>query len=352
MKKTNKQKQIFNHIKFSILVGICTFIMLTLVTCLSTLIYLLIKETGFINNENNNLVWVIVYALVCTIPGSILSVIIIQGPAKKTLKLLNAMKKIADGDYSVRLSTKSKREATVNIVDMFNHMAEQLGSTEIMSHDFINNFSHEFKTPIASINGFAKLLKNNNLEENEKQDCLDIIISETERLSNLSASILTLSKLERQTIVTDKTDFNLSEQIRLTIATLYPEWAEKKLAVDFSAKEVNINGNYGMLGQVWINLIENAVKFSPENSTISLTLSEKGQKEVIFTITNYGKNISEEKADRIFDKFYQSDISHATMGNGLGLAMAKRIIQLHGGLIELTQNADNLITFTVTLKKE
>lgn len=350
MKKRNNQKQFFNHVKFSLLVGLCTFIMLLIVVCLSTFIYLFFENTGLINDTNTKIAWVIIYALVCTIPGSLISVLIIQRPAKKTQILLNAMQKIADGDYSARVSTKSKFSTTVNTVKMFNHMAKQLESTEIMSHDFINNFSHEFKTPIASINGFAKLLKNKNLSDDEQQDYLDIIISETERLSNLSASILTLSKLERQTIVTDKKKFNLTEQIRLIIGTLYPEWSKKKLNIEFDADETEITANREMLGQVWVNLIGNAIKFSPEQNTIFLSLSENSD-AIVFNITNCGNNIPEDRADRIFDKFYQGDISHSTSGNGLGLAMAKRITELHGGTIKLTENSDNLITFTVTFSK-
>ena len=230
-------------------------------------------------------------------------------------------------------------------------MAQQLESTEMLSHDFINNFSHEFKTPIASINGFAKLLKNENISKEEQQEYLDIIIQESERLSNLSINILTLSKLEQQSILTNKTEYNLSEQIRIIIGSLYPKWSEKSIEIDLTGEDIDIVANREMLGQVWINLLDNAIKFSPENKKISINLSKEDE-AITITMKNYGRTVPPEQISRIFDKFYQGDESHGTTGNGLGLPMVKRIIELHNGDIDVFCTEEPAVSFHITLPVE
>ncbi len=354
MKKNKKfrlkpvRNRFLNNLLITLMIGLLSFLMISAITIITSWIFYFMRKSGFINEKNFYITWMFDYALVCTCVGSLLSVILVHQPVKKTTRLIEAMEKIANGDFSVRLSGKKIGRMTNKTVKIFNNMAKQLESTEILSHDFISNFSHEFKTPIASINGFAKLLKNENISNEEKHEYLDIIIQESERLSNLSINILSLSKLEQQSILTNKSQFNLSEQIRIIIGSLYHKWAEKNIEIDFEGEDMNIVGNKEMLGQVWINLLDNAIKFSHKNKTVTFTLT-KEEDCIKASLNNYGDAVTYEQVNRMFDKFWQGDESHSTNGNGLGLPMVKRIIDLHEGNIDVRIGDDSSITFTVTL---
>ena len=267
--------------------------------------------------------------------------------AKPILKVINASKKIAKGDYSVRIplgSIDAVEELTIN----FNKMAAELESVEMLQSDFINNFSHEFKTPIVSIRGFAKMLKRDDLTPEERTEYLDIIIAESERLAELSTNVLNLSKIEQQIILTDKTTYNVSEQIRLVIAMLDSKWADKQISIAFDAPELFITGNENMLQEVWLNLLDNAIKFSAKYGKVDVT-ADKQDKNYKFIFTNYGATISGEDEERIFHKFYQGDKSHSEKGNGLGLAIADKIIKLHNGTIHLEKSNEQKTTFVVML---
>ena len=207
---------------------------------------------------------------------------------------------------------------------------------------------HEFKTPIVSIRGFAKMLRRGDLTDEERVEYLDIIIAESERLAQLSTNVLSLSKIEQQTILTNKTTFNVSEQIRLVIAMLDTKWTDKHISISFDAPELFISGNENMLQEVWINLLDNAIKFSDKYGNVDVTAG-KQDKNYVFTFTNYDISISDKNTTHHFDKFYQGDKSHSEKGNGLGLAIADRIINLHNGTIHLEKSNETKTTFVVTI---
>ncbi|MBR3767981.1 MAG: HAMP domain-containing histidine kinase [Clostridia bacterium] len=349
-KKKDKKRSIYRNIRTTLLIGIAAFIILTLTLTIASWIFQLLYKYNLIDETNYKTVMFYDYAAVSTVIGCILSVIIIHRPMSRMQRLLDAMEQISNGNFSARLHAKSKTDLIKRSVAIFNNMATQLENINMLSHDFINNFSHEIKTPIASINGFAKLLKNENLTDEERNEYLDIIIQESDHLSNLSANILTLSRLEHQSVVTNKTYFNVSEQIRITIGSLYNNWSKKNTEIVFNSDEYYINANKEMIGQVWINLIDNAIKFSPDKTDIDISLKSDGE-TLIFSISNFGKPIPPENEKRIFDKFYQGDESHSTSGNGLGLPMVKKIVELHNGEIKLKTN-NELITFEVSLPTE
>lgn len=261
--------------------------------------------------------------------------------------LEKAADKIAEGNYSVRVKLSGMEEFK-QLGERFNHMAEELGSVEMLKSDFVNNFSHEFKTPIVSLRGFAKMLKNDDLTEAEKNEYLNIIIDESERLAELSSSILNLSRLEQQTILTDKTRFNVSEQIRLVIAMLDSRHHAKNIDFTFDDAEIFIEANKEMLEQVWINLIDNAIKFSDEKGKVEIHIKEN-KEDVSVKIKNYGTYITPDKAPHIFDKFYQGDASRTVKGNGLGLSIVKEIMELHKGNVKLLESGENGTIFAVTL---
>ena len=264
--------------------------------------------------------------------GMVVSLGLSRLPLRPIRKVIAAMKQLASGDFSVRLEVRGPPEVE-ELTRSFNVMAEELGGLEVLRTDFVNNFSHEFKTPIASIKGFAEILRGeDDLTQAEREEYLDIIISESGRLSSLSTNVLNLSKVENQSILTEKSQFDISEQIRQCILLFQTQWQEKNITLDLHIKEIKYKGNAELLNQVWINLMHNAMKFAPESGTIRIDLFTR-EESLVFEIYNNGPSISEQERKHIFDKFYQTDTSHAAEGNGLGLTLAHRIIQLHGGSI-------------------
>ena len=269
------------------------------------------------------------------------------GPIKN---LRNAMEKVADGDFTARLETSPYSSKEIQeIYAGFNLMTHELNSTEILQSDFASNVSHEFKTPINAIEGYATLLQDTEgLSDEERAEYVDKIIYNTKRLSGLVGNILLLSKIDNQSIPKKQESFRLDEQIRASIMLLEPEWIKKDIDFDVEMDEITIVGNESLLHHVWDNLISNAVKFNPQNGMIRIKLIKKDSK-VIFTIDDNGPGISDSAKKHIFDKFYQADSSHKEEGNGLGLALVKQILKLSGG----TVSADNIpgggCRFTVIL---
>lgn len=282
-----------------------------------------------------------------TIVGTTLTAILSRIPLKPIRKVVVACNKVADGDFSVRLPVSSIHEFN-GFSRSFNRMAEELGSLEMLRSDFINNFSHEFKTPIVSLRGFAKILKNPELSEEERNEYLDIIISESDRLTDLATNVLTLTTIENLNIISAKSEFDLSEQIRRSVLMLESKWSNKNIDLIIDLDDISYLGNEDLLTQVWINLIDNAIKFSPNNSKVKIKL-KIDENHILFKVMDNGYGIDEETQKHIFDKFYQGDKSHSTEGNGLGLAIVNKIVTLHGGRITIESEAELGTVFTVML---
>ncbi len=284
--------------------------------------------------------------------GSVLAFLTLRFPLKPINKILNALNRLAAGDYSVRLKFRgafSKHPTVAELTDCFNRMATELEKTEMLRSDFVNNFSHEFKTPIVSIAGFAKLLRRGNLPKEREEEYLQIIEEESLRLSQMATNVLNLTRVENQTILTEESEYNLSEQLRNCVLVLENKWNKKHIEFSLPEEEYFIFANEELMKQVWINLIENAVKFSPEYEMVSVEVS-KNDKTLSASVTNVGDEIPEEAREKIFNKFYQADESHATEGNGVGLAVVKRIVDLHGGSVRV-DCAQGKTTFTVVLPR-
>ena len=263
-------------------------------------------------------------------------------------RLSEATKKVANGDFTVRLPVKRQDELG-QLMENFNHMTRELQSIEYLQKDFIGNVSHEFKTPIASIQGFATLLKSPQTTDEERKEYTDIILKESQRLSRLSQNLLRLSKLEYQQRLTEEAPFSLDEQLRQTVLLLEPEWSQKKIMWDLNLESIVIRGDAELMQQVWINLLGNAIKFSPIGGEISLSLYLSDTVKI--KIRDRGEGMDENTQSHIFERFYQGDTSHAHEGNGLGLPLAKRIIDLHGGVIRVKSAPGEGTTFTVELKR-
>ncbi len=284
--------------------------------------------------------------------GSVFTFLFSKISMRPINNLIRQIDRLASGDFSARLNANnriSKFTTFDQLTDSFNKMASELENTEMLRGDFINNFSHEFKTPIVSIAGFAKLLRRGNLTDEQKEEYLAVIEEESLRLSAMATNVLNLTRVENQTILTDVAEFNLSEQIRSSILLLADKWEQKQLDFKVDFREHTIFANEELLKQVWINLIDNAIKFSVPNGVIEIGIKEH-HGELTVNIINSGEEIPAESRARIFNKFYQADSSHATKGNGIGLAIVKKVVELHAGTVSV-QSENNLTMFTVTLPK-
>ena len=265
-------------------------------------------------------------------------------------RLKKAIASIADGDFSTRIKKRSSIREIQEIYAGFNLMAEQLQSTEILQTDFVSNVSHEFKTPINAIEGYSTLLQSDELSD-EQREYVEKILFNTKRLSTLTGSILLLSKLENQKIPESATTFSLDEQIRETLVSLEPLWSEKNVELDVDLEDISYFGNEKLLCHVWSNLISNAVKFGPEGGTVRVRLY-RHRKELVFTVDDEGPGLSEESSAHIFDKFFQADSSHKEEGNGLGLTLVKKILDIERGDIYAENLEDGGCRFTVLLQKK
>lgn len=262
-----------------------------------------------------------------------------------TNKLIEGLNKIAEGNYGVTIPYK-KLDSFTAVYENFNKMSSELNSVKTLREDFVHDLSHEFKTPIASINGFANLLLDSELSEEDRTKILRIIADESARLSRLSESTLLLSKLEKQQFIGEKKNYRLDLQIKDCVIMLERQWAAKDITINSELPPVTYAGEAYMVEQVWINLLSNAVKFTPRGGEIGVRLFVEGGLPVV-EISDNGIGIAEEDLPKIFDKYFQS--SHDKDGNGLGLAVCKRVIGLCGGSISVQSKRGEGTRFTVKL---
>lgn len=280
--------------------------------------------------------------------GTTVAILVIKQIFKPIERLSEGLRRVSLGDFSVRLKEKSMFGTIREMYGDFNAMAQELAGVETLRSDFVSNVSHEFKTPLAAIEGYAALLRNKNLSPDKAQEYLEKIISNAHKLSVLTGNILNLSKLENQENLPNQKLFDLDEQIRKTILILESAWAAKNISFDLSLPNIQYCGDEGMLFHVWYNLISNAIKFSENNSTVCIDLRTVENK-VSVTVEDHGCGIDEKTLPHIFEKFYQGDTSHSADGNGLGLALVKRIITLCGGEILVKSQKNKGSKFTVIL---
>ena len=258
--------------------------------------------------------------------------------------LLDALAKIAQGDFSVFVRTDNLIHT--ELVDAVNTMAKNLGNLETMRQDFISNVSHEIQSPLTSIGGFASLLKKDDLSVDERRRYSGIIEAESKRLSSLSDNLLKLSSLDSNTII--KNSFRLDKQLSNIMLTLEPQWSAKNLIIEADLQKCTIEGDEDLLSQVWVNLLVNAIKFTPDYGTVCVSIIENTIK-----IADTGIGISKDDLPHIFERFYKVDKSRdrSLGGNGLGLSLAKKIVELHGGTITAQSEPEKGTEFTILLPK-
>ncbi len=293
-----------------------------------------------------DVVWLVIIGLFL---GSSTTLFLVRFLSTPITTLNDAMKEVAGGNFDVRLDTTKGFSELREMSESFNTMTKGLQATETLQSDFVSNVSHEFKTPINAIEGYATLLLDTELSASEEsKEYAEKILFNTKRLSSLVGNILLLSKLENQGIPSKASVYRLDEQIRQSILFLEPRWIERDTELDVELERIEYMGNEALLSHVFDNLIANAIKFGPRGGTVRLCLysSDEG---AVFTVEDEGEGIPKESIDRVFNKFYQSDTSHKSEGNGLGLALVSRILEVEGGSVK----AENLPTrgakFTVIL---
>lgn len=288
--------------------------------------------------------------VVAAVAGGLMSYFVGRRILAPMRKLSKASTEVARGNFSISVSDSSKLEEVQTTFRNFNAMVRELDSISTLSNDFVANVSHEFKTPLTAIEGYAMLLQDSSLNEQERGEYLDKILLNIHRLTTLVGSILMLSKIESKSISEQYTKFRLDEQLRQTVVSLEPAWSEKHLTFDVTLDEVAFYGCESLLTHVWTNLLGNAIKFSPDGGDIQLRLLDQKQC-VVVSVTDHGCGMSPEVQARIFEKFYQADSSHKADGNGLGLSLVKRIVELSDGVIEVVSVPGEGSTFRVILPK-
>lgn len=344
----------FRTIQFNKRISISLRLRLIIPVAIETMICILaaLGITTFINRVlavDDEISLLVVLVPFCLIVGTLVTNLLSKGIFAPIKKIEYAISEVANGNFDIQLKEKHSTKEIQDICTGFNLMVKELSANEMMQSDFVSNVSHEFKTPIAAIEGYATLLQNcENLNE-EERNYVEKIYFNTRRLSELVGDILLLSKLDNQSIQSNKTDFRLDEQIRQSIVMLEPKWEEKDIEFDAELEDIEYIGNESLLHHVWDNLLENAIKFSPQEGLIRMRLYQENEK-VIFTIEDNGPGISEGAKPHIFDKFYQADSSHKEEGTGLGLALVKQIVTLSNGEVEVENMEEGGCRFTVTLK--
>lgn len=286
------------------------------------------------------------FIFLSVIIGTILSFVFALVIVAPINNLRRATRRVSSGDFTVQLPVKSNSDIA-QLTNDFNQMVRELRSIETLRNDFIANVSHEFKTPISSIEGYASLLEDESLSSEERMEYARSIADSARRLSVLTTNILRLSKLENQEFIPEQTTFSLDEQIRRCILLFEKEWTAKDLELDIDLEPATITGCEELLEQVWQNIIGNAVKFTENGGRISISLSSGDN--CVVTVKDTGIGIDQSVMPHIFDKFYQSDRSRSKYGNGLGLALVKQILDLIGGTIDVESTPGVGSTFTVTI---
>ena len=353
--ESKKRKYKWTLRKYIAIVSILTFISSCIISTAITIGAIKIFYKEAITYEKLVLVCILILVLALIIAWFSLWV----GAGHLTKPLIdvsNTVKQVAEGNFKVNIKRRNTTDCEyeyINEVDELaknvNKMVAELDGMDYMRKDFMSNVSHEIKTPIAAITGFTEILLDGSIDESERQEYLEVINKESMRISRLCENMLHMSRLDSQVIVANLQKIRLDEQLRKCIILLSEKWSDKEIDFSIDLDEVNILSDYDMLQQVWINLIDNAIKYSVDNCKIDISVKRLNDKSVAVSISDNGIGIEEKKLHKIFDKFYQCEESHKKSGSGLGLSISKRIVELLNGTIECKSKKDSGTTFEVTL---
>ena len=294
---------------------------------------------------------ILLLALGSLLLGTVIALYVGRLIVRPVENISEAFDALSAGNFKVKVPENEKLREIREMARHFNAMTYDLSHIETLRSDFVANVSHEFKTPIAAIEGYATLLQNHNLPREKHDHYVEKILENSRRLTSLSGNILMLSKLENQEIVPGKTEFRLDEQLRKCILLLESKWTQKEIEWDIDLFRQTYYGNEELLEQVWVNLLDNAIKHSPKGGPILVRLTNTGTALAV-CIADRGDGMTAEVQKHIFEKFYQGDPSHKAEGNGLGLALVKRIVELCRGEISIKSAPGSGAEFVIFLPKE
>ncbi|MDF2718193.1 MAG: histidine kinase [Paenibacillus sp.] len=304
-----------------------------------------------IKTEERLMMWVVLLALVIALLlGSLFTIIAARYIVKPLRVMKEATRRIAKGDFDIDFKWKRRRDEIGELAQSFSEMTQEIKQLEQMRSDFVSNVSHEIQTPLTSISGFSKALRRNMLQEDERNRYLDIIQAESERLSRLSENLLKLASLESERHPFEPRTYDLDEQIRTVAVACEPQWSAKRLDLDLDLPHVKICADEDQLSQVWINLIGNSIKFTPEGGRIAIAIRLTTDR-IEVDVTDSGIGIAAGDLDNVFERFFKADRSHTNRqhGSGLGLAIVKKIVTLHDGFVKIRSKPGKGTTFTVNL---
>ena len=348
MTKKSKKRDYKNKSKVLLIFSTMVFFVLMVTMVIVGFLMYLMFNREVINMTDVDTIWFlgVFFFASSIIIGTLISFGMGSIVLKEADKVVEGMQNLTRGEYEVRVSPV-KSGFSKELVDNFNMLADELENTQSLKSDFINDFAHEFKTPIVSISGFAKVLKKDNLTKEQRLEYLNVIEEEAERLSLLSTNALNFTKVEKQNILSGESTFNLAEQIRTCLLLLEKKWTTKELDLNVDLEETAIFANEEMLKQVWINLLDNAIKFADKKTPLYVSLKNV-KNGVVFSVKNKGIDITEEEKEKIFNRFYRTKMAKGIEGNGVGLAIVKKIVNLHNGLVDV-DCVEGFTEFRVTL---
>ena len=294
----------------------------------------------------------VIFVVLITIIGIFINIVSNWSVSKSLDVVLESMKKLESGDFSVRIDKYKLFSPTplMRFSDVFNKVAEELESIEMLRSDFVNTFSHQFKTPIVSIKGFANMLNEPGLSNEKREEYVGIIISESDRLAALATTVLNLSKIESHTVLTGQKQFEIGEEVRQAILLLEQKWTDKNLEIEINIDDVKAYGDDKLLKEVWLNILDNAVKFSKPDGRLIVQVVDHFE-SVEFSVQDFGCGMDAFSAKHVYDKFYQGDVSHSSSGFGIGMSVVKKIVDLHSGLITIDSVLGEGTAVTVKLPK-
>ncbi len=333
---------------FMLIAFVVTCCMILFINTMASTMNIELTENNIESAAKITMLNVLLLTFLITLCDYIRRKIMIDRPVKK---IQDGLKKLMEGDFSARISVQGNAHKFGEISDSINLLASELSGVETLRTDFIANVSHELKTPLAVIQNYAAMLRSPDLDEQTRLEYARSITDTTRRLSSLITNILKLNRLENQQIFPEKKEYYLGEQLCECLLNFEGEWEKKSLEIETDIdEEIKVTADSELLSVVWSNLFSNAVKFTESGGKIGVSLRRENGFAVV-SVSDTGCGISPETGKHIFEKFYQGDTSHAAQGNGLGLALVKRIIDITGGEISAQSTLGKGSTFTVKLKE-
>lgn len=333
--------------------GLVVIVLAMLLLLAIFIVFLLLRNSVFaVDSISESTSLVVLIVVVCLlIISQVLTMFWLRRVSRPSAVISSVLARVAQGDFDVRVDTSDFKDEMLQLGNEINGMIGELGSIEVMRSDFVSNVSHEFRAPLSSIQGCVTLLSTPNISQEQQNEYFELLKESTRQLSSLVDNVLKLSRLESQNMLAQPESFSLDEQLRRSVLMFEQQWSQKELELELDLPECSYVGNEELLGQVWINLIGNAVKFTDQGGKIGVRLEDKEPEFIAVTVYDDGEGMTEEVKKHIFEKFYQGDSSHRASGNGLGLALVKSICQLTGSQISVESEPGRGSAFTVRLPK-